>query len=30
MRLQQQELLLRSKLDRAYDDRLSGRISNRL
>jgi hypothetical protein len=30
MRRQQQELLLRSKLDRAYDDRLSGRISDEL
>jgi len=30
MRLQQQQLLLRSKLDRAYDDRLSGRISDEL
>src|SRR6266851_2863464 len=28
MRLQQQQLLLRTKLDRAYDDRLSGRISD--
>src|SRR5262249_6192739 len=30
MRLQQQQLLLRAKLDRAYDDRLSGRISDEL
>jgi len=30
MRLQQLQLLLRSKLDRAYDDRLSGRISDEL
>jgi len=30
MRLQQQQLLIRSKLDRAYDDRLSGRISDEL
>jgi len=30
MRLQQQQLLLRSKLDRAYDYRLSGRISDEL
>ena len=30
MRLQQQQLLLRSKLDRAYDDRLSGQISDEL
>lgn len=30
MRLQQQQLLIRSKLDRAYDDRLSGRISDDL
>lgn len=26
MRLQQQQLAIRAKLDRAYDDRLSGRI----
>jgi site-specific DNA recombinase len=30
MRLQQQQLLLAGKLDRAYDDRLSGRISDEL
>ena len=30
MRLQQQQLLLRSKLDRAYDDRLNGCISDEL
>ena len=30
MRLQQQQLLIRAKLDRAYDDRLSGRISDEL
>jgi site-specific DNA recombinase len=30
MRLQQQQLLLRAKLDRAYDDRLSGQISEEL
>jgi hypothetical protein len=30
MRLQQQQLLLRAKLDRPYDDRLSGRISDEL
>ena len=30
MRLQQQQLLLRSKLDRAYDDRLSGQVSEEL
>jgi DNA invertase Pin-like site-specific DNA recombinase len=30
LRLQQQQLLLRSKLDRAYDDRLGGRISDEL
>ena len=30
MRLQQQQLLVRAKLDRAYDDRLSGRISDEL
>jgi hypothetical protein len=30
MRLQQQQLLLRTKLDRAYDDRLSSRISDEL
>jgi site-specific DNA recombinase len=30
MRLQQEQLLLRSKLDRAYDDRLGGRISDEL
>ncbi len=30
MRLQQQQLLMRAKLDRAYDDRLSGRISDEL
>lgn len=30
MRLQQQLLFVRSKLDRAYDDRLSGRISDDL
>ena len=30
LRLQQQQLLLRAKLDRAYDDRLSGRISDEL
>jgi site-specific DNA recombinase len=30
MRLQQQQLLTRAKLDRAYDDRLSGRISDEL
>ena len=30
MRLQQQQSLLRSKLDRAYDDRLGGRISDEL
>ena len=30
MRLQQQQLLIRAKLDRAYDDRLSGRIPDDL
>jgi hypothetical protein len=30
LRLQQQQMLLRSKLDRAYDDRLSGAISDDL
>ena len=30
MRLQQLQLLVRAKLDRAYDDRLSGRISDEL
>ena len=30
LRLQQQQMLLRSKLDRAYDDRLSGVISDDL
>src|SRR5690606_432577 len=30
MRLQQQQLFIRTKLDRAYDDRLSGRISDEL
>jgi site-specific DNA recombinase len=30
LRLQQQQMLLRSKLDRAYDDRLSGQISDDL
>jgi hypothetical protein len=30
MRLQQQQLTIRAKLDRAYDDRLSGRIPDDL
>jgi hypothetical protein len=30
VRLQQQQLLLRAKLDGTYDDRLSGRISDEL
>ncbi len=30
MRLQQQQLLIRAKLDRAYDDRLSGRVPDEL
>ena len=30
MRLQQQQLVIGAKLDRAYDDRLSGRISDEL
>ena len=30
MRLQQQQLLVRAKLDRAYDDRLSGQIPDEL
>ena len=30
MRLQQQQLLVRAKLDRTYDDRLSGQIPDEL